>query len=108
MCNHKARLAQSIERKALNLKVVGLSHRGRSIIFVFVTDLFFCCPDSFVYAADLSVQIYFSSRFFFAFATDLFITFFVFVTDFLACRVRVYFSTGLLCVYATSLVELWS
>jgi hypothetical protein len=65
MCNHKARLAQSVERKALNLKVVGLSPTvGVQYLFVFVTDLFFCYPYFFVYAADLSVQIYFSSRFF--------------------------------------------
>jgi hypothetical protein len=45
LCNHKACLAQLVQRKALNLVVVG-SSGGRSILFfVFVTDLFFFCPD---------------------------------------------------------------
>jgi hypothetical protein len=46
---HKGRLAQLVERKALNLVVVGSS----PTVGVF-----------FVYVADLSVQIYFSSCFF--------------------------------------------
>jgi hypothetical protein len=63
-CVHKVYLDQLVERKALNLVVVGSKpHGGRLIFFVFVTDLFFLSR-FFVYVADLSVQIYFSSRFF--------------------------------------------
>jgi hypothetical protein len=50
-----APLAQLVECKALNLEVVGSSPT--------VAD-FFCCRDFFVYAANLSIKIYFSSRFF--------------------------------------------
>jgi hypothetical protein len=92
MCNHKGCLAQLVERKALNLKVVGSSPTVRvqyflslSLICFFIVQIFsfmplicpcvqyflslslicfFYCPDFFVVAADLSVQIYFSSRFF--------------------------------------------
>jgi hypothetical protein len=94
-CVHKTCLAQSVKHKALNLMVVSSSYMMNVflILFVFVTDLFFFCPDFslmsefelhdecflilfvfvtdlfflsrfFVYVADLSVQIYFSSRFF--------------------------------------------
>jgi hypothetical protein len=43
----RACLAQSVEHKALNLMVVGLSPMMGVflILFVFFTDLFFCCPD---------------------------------------------------------------
>jgi hypothetical protein len=71
----KTYLAQSVKHKALNLVVMSLSHTVGVflILFVFVTDFFFfCCLDFFVYVADLSVQIYFSSSFF-VFVTDLFI-----------------------------------
>jgi hypothetical protein len=52
--------------KALNLVVRGFEpHDGFFLIlFVFVTDLFFLLSRFFVYVADLSVQIDFSSRFF--------------------------------------------
>jgi hypothetical protein len=60
---HKGRLAQLVERKALNLVVVGSSPMV-GVFFVFVTDLFFLLSRFFVYVADLSVQIYFSSCFF--------------------------------------------
>ena len=75
MCNRKARLAQSVESKALNIEVMGSSPIVGVQYFLSLSLIcFFCCRDFFVYAADLSVQIYFSSRFF-SFATDLFITF---------------------------------
>jgi hypothetical protein len=64
MYNHKACLVQLVEHKAFNFEVVGSSPIvGRSILFVFVADLFIF-QDFFVYAANLSVQIYFSFRFF--------------------------------------------
>jgi hypothetical protein len=52
--NHKVYLAQSVEHKALNLKVVGSSPTVDDVS-IFITNLFFCCPDFFVYAVDLSV-----------------------------------------------------
>jgi hypothetical protein len=68
MCNHKACLAQLVERKVFNLKVVGSSPTvsvqyflSLSLICFFIVQIFF------VVAADLSVQIYFSSRFSFCF-----------------------------------------
>jgi hypothetical protein len=39
---HKGCLAQLVERKILNLVVVGLSP-AVIVFFVFVTNLFFCC-----------------------------------------------------------------
>jgi hypothetical protein len=92
MYNHKACLAQLVQCKALNLKVVGSSPTviiqyflSLSLICFFIVQIFsfmplicpcvqyfFClchffifyCPVFFVVVADLSVQIYFSSRFF--------------------------------------------
>jgi hypothetical protein len=61
--NCKARLAQLVECKAHNLEVVGSSPTVGINTFVFAL-IFFCCRDFFVYAADLSVKNYLSSRFF--------------------------------------------
>jgi hypothetical protein len=61
--NHKACLAQSVECKAFNLVVLGSSLSGHSIFFWFC-HLFVFLSKFFVYVADLSVQIYFSSSFF--------------------------------------------
>jgi hypothetical protein len=60
---YKGFLAQLVERKALNLVVVGLSPTV-GVFFVFVTN-FFLLSRFFVYVVDLSVQIYFSSCFLF-------------------------------------------
>ena len=50
MCNHKARLAQSVERKSLNLEVVGSSPMvgvqyflSLSLICFFVVHIFHLC-----------------------------------------------------------------
>jgi hypothetical protein len=45
MCNNKACLAQLVECNAFNLEVVGSSPMvDVQYFFVFVTNLFFCCP----------------------------------------------------------------
>jgi hypothetical protein len=63
MYNDKARLAQLIECKAFNLEVVGSIPMVVFNIFLSLS-LFFLLSIFFIYVADLSVQIYFSSRFF--------------------------------------------
>jgi hypothetical protein len=68
----KTCLAQLVKYKALHLVVVGSSPMvDVLILFVFVTYLFFLLSIFFVYVADLSVLIYFSSSF--IFVNDLFI-----------------------------------
>jgi hypothetical protein len=59
---HKGRLVQLVERKALNLVVVGSSPTVG--VFLSLTLICFLLSRFFVYVADLSVQIYFSSCFF--------------------------------------------
>jgi hypothetical protein len=72
MCNHKARLAQSVERKSLNLEDVGSSPMVGVQYFLSLSLICFLLSIFFIYVADLFVWIYFSSRFF-VFVTDLFI-----------------------------------
>ena len=67
---HKGCLAQLVERKTINLVVVGSSPTVG--VFLSLSLICFLLFRFFVYVADLSVQIYFSSCFF-CFLTDLFI-----------------------------------
>jgi hypothetical protein len=53
-CVHKARLAQLVERKALNLVVVGSSPTVGVLIFLSLSLIYFLSR-FFVYVADLSV-----------------------------------------------------
>jgi hypothetical protein len=64
MCNNKACLAQSVECKAFNLKVVGSSPLMDVQFFLSLSLIYFFLSIFFIYVDDLSVQIYFSSSFF--------------------------------------------
>jgi hypothetical protein len=67
---HKSRLAQLVERKALNLVVVGLSPTVG--VFLSLSLIFFCCPD-FLFMSLICPSKFISHPVFFVFVTDLFI-----------------------------------
>jgi hypothetical protein len=62
---HKASLSQLVEHKALHLMVLGSSPIVCILIFLSLLLIFF-------YAADVSIQIYFSSRFFLSLSSRFF------------------------------------
>jgi hypothetical protein len=71
MCNLKARLAQSVERKVLNLEVVGSSPMVGVQYFLSLS-LFFCCP-YFSFMSLICPSRFMSCLDFFVFVTDFFI-----------------------------------